>query len=54
MQNEKQKKLTSSQSAILKRRGLVPVNYTLVKETYSSLYLRDKRNGSVKIIQKNN
>ena len=37
---------------MLHRRGLKVKNYTLIKETYTSLYLRDKRDGSVKILTK--
>ena len=39
---------------MLIRRGLNPDNYALIKETYSSLYLRDIRDRSLKIIFKNN
>ena len=39
---------------MLRRRGLDPANYELVKETYGSVYLRDKRDGSIKIINKQN
>jgi hypothetical protein len=39
---------------MLKRRGINPDNYLLIKSTYSSLYLRDIRDGSVRIIYKNN
>ena len=39
---------------MLRRRGLDPTNYELVKETYGSVYLRDKRDGSIKIINKQN
>ena len=39
---------------MLRLRGLKVKNYTLIKETYTSLYLRDKRDGSVKVITKMN
>lgn len=38
MPNAKPKKFTSTHYSILKRRGLSPKNYILLKETYSSLY----------------
>lgn len=44
--------LTSNQRQMLRIRGLDPKNYTLVKDTYTSLYLRDKRDGSIKILTK--
>lgn len=44
--------LTSNQRQMLRIRGLDPKNYTLVKDTYTSLYLRDKRDGSLKILYK--
>lgn len=40
--------------AMLIRRGLDPKNYVLVKSTYTSLYIRDIRDGSVRVIHKNN
>lgn len=54
MPKEKPSKLTSNQIIMLRRRGLDPKNYVLLKSTYSSLYLRDLRDGSLKIIQKMN
>lgn len=46
--------LNHRQRKMLHYRGLDPVNYELVKETYGSMYLRDKRDGSIKIINKKN
>lgn len=46
--------LTSNHRVMLRRRGLDPANFELIKETYGSLYLRDKRDGSTKIIYKQN
>lgn len=37
---------------MLKLRGLNPKNYTVIKDTTTSLYLRDLRDGSIKIITK--
>ena len=44
----------SNQSSVIRRRGLDPNNYVVIKETYTTLYLRDQRTGAVKIITKNN
>ena len=46
--------LTDGQRQMLIRRGLQPKNYWLIKETYTSLYLRDRRDGSLKILFKRN
>lgn len=48
------KPLTYNHKTMLRRRGLNPDNYVLIKSTYVSLYLRDRRDGSIKIITKNN
>lgn len=48
------KPLTYNQKTMLRRRGLNPDNYILIKNTYSSMYLRDRRDGSLKIIFKQN
>ena len=48
------KPFTPNQKAMLRCRGLDPNNYTFVKETYGSIYIRDKRFGAVKIINKCN
>ena len=50
----KHKKPNTNQCTMLRRRGLDPRNYVVVKDTYTSLYLRDLRDGSVKIITKYN
>ena len=52
MSEAKEKRLSSAQYQMLRRRGLNPKNYTLIKDTYTSVYLRDKRDGSVKILYK--
>lgn len=52
MPKSKPKKFVGRHYDMMKRRGLSAKNYTLIKETYTSLYLRDKRDGSVKILTK--
>jgi hypothetical protein len=47
-------RLNSNQISVLRRRGLDPKNYVLVKETYGSLYVRDTCSGKIKIINKKN
>ena len=47
-------KLKSNQKDMLRRRNLDPENYILIKETITSLYLRDKRTGAIKILTKHN
>ena len=37
---------------MMRVRGISAKHYTLIKETYTSLYLRDKRDGSIKILTK--
>lgn len=54
MEKNEQKKLTYGQKIILKRRGLDPKNFELVKELYGSLYVRDIRDGKIKVINKVN
>lgn len=39
---------------MLRRRGLDPKNFEMVKETYGSVYFRDRRNGTIKIVNKKN
>ena len=46
--------LTSNHKDMLRCRGLDPKNYTFVKESYGSLYVRDIRTGKIKIIYKQN
>ena len=48
------KLLNGNQREMLRRRLLDPKNYEFVKETYCSLYVRDKRDGKVMIIFKHN
>lgn len=52
MSEQNDKKFTSNHRQMMRIRGLDPKNYTLVKDTYTSLYLRDKRDGSLKILYK--
>lgn len=46
------KPLTSNQKEMLRRRGIDPRHYMLLKSTYTSLYLRDLRDGKIKILYK--
>lgn len=39
---------------MLKRRGLNPDDYVIVKNTYGSLYVKNIHTGTVKIINKKN
>lgn len=48
------KSFTSTHRKMLQVRNLDPRNYEFVKETYGSLYVRDKRTGTIKIINKKN
>ena len=52
--DEKGKPPNSNQATMLRRRGLDPKDFVVVKDTYVSLYVRDLRNGRIKIINKNN
>lgn len=54
MQKPKPKKLSTNHQVMLRRRGLDPKNFELVKETYGTLYVRDIRDGKLKIINKKN
>lgn len=47
-------KLTPRQRELLRRRGMNPDNYVLIRALYSTLYLKDIRTGKIKIITKNN
>jgi len=46
--------LTCNQKHMLRLRGLDPKNYLLLRNTYAALWLRDIRDGSMKIINKKN
>ena len=48
------KAFDSNQRAMLRRRGLDPKDYELVKDTYVCMYIRDLRFGRIKLINKNN
>lgn len=39
---------------MLQRRGLDPKNFEMVKETYACVYIRDKRDRTIKILNKRN
>lgn len=52
--SKKYKRPNGNQRVMLRRRGLDPDNYLVIKDTYSSLYLQDQRNGTIKILAKNN
>ena len=47
-------KMNGNQRKMILRRNLDPNNYDVIKETYSSLYLRDRRTGKVMILYKRN
>lgn len=44
--------LKRHQKDMLRLRGKNPKNYAVLKDTYTSLYLRDLRDGSVTILYK--
>ena len=46
----KPKKFESRHYSLLRVRGLKAKNYTIIKETYANLWLRDKRDGSIKVL----
>ena len=48
------KKLTSNQKTMLKRRGMNPEDFVLVKDLYSSLWIKNIHTGQVKILNKHN
>ncbi len=47
-------KLTSNQKAMLKRRGMNPDHYVVVKDLYSALWVKNVYTGVVKILNKHN
>lgn len=49
---EKYPKPNANQSTMIRRRGLDPKNYRVIKDTWCSLYLLDVRYNKVKIIYK--
>lgn len=53
-QEKKLKKPNGNQRSMIRRRGLDPKNYVVLKETISSLYLKDVRSGTIKILAKLN
>ena len=48
------RKPDSGQAIMIRRRGWNPDDYLVVKDTYVSLYIKDRRTGAVKIIIKQN
>ena len=51
---EKKKPLKPRHRDMLSHRGMKSKDYEFVKETYTSLYVRNIRTGVVKILIKNN
>lgn len=51
---EKKRRMSSGQWGMIRRRGLDSANYDVIKDTITSLYLRDRRTGKVKILYKRN
>ena len=49
-----EKKLSTNHKTMLKRRGMNPDHYVVVKELYSSLWVKNVLTGKVKIINKHN
>ena len=49
-----EKKLTYNQKAMLKRRGMNPDHYVVVKDLYSSLWVKNILTGAVKVVNKSN
>ena len=47
-------KLNARQRELLRRRGLNPNDYVLVRALYGSLFLRNIRTGKIKILDKSN
>ena len=54
MKSQYPAKPNSNQKSIIKRRGLNPNDYLVLKETYASLHLKNIHTGFVKIIIKYN
>lgn len=52
--SETKPKFTNTHKITLRRRGLDPKDYVLVKETYGALYIRNIHTHVVKIINKCN
>ena len=51
---QKKTSFTAHQQTMLRRRGLNPNDWELVKNTYVSLYIRNIHTGRIKIINKQN
>ena len=49
-----EKKLTYNQKVMLKRRGMNPDHYVVVKDLYSSLWVKNIFTGAVKVVNKSN
>ena len=54
MAEQNKPKFTNWQCEMLRIRGLNPKDYELVKNTYSSLYIRHKQTKATKILYKKN
>ena len=52
--SENNNKFTNTHKITLRRRGLDPKDYVLVKETYGTLWIRNIHTNVVKIINKCN
>lgn len=46
--------MTYNHKRMIRGRGLDPANYDVIKDTITSLYLRDRRTGKVMILYKRN
>lgn len=51
---QKKASFTANQQTMLRRRGLNPNDWALVKSTYGSIYIRNIHTGRIKIINKQN
>lgn len=51
---QKKTSFTTHQQTMLRRRGLNPNDWELVKSTYGSLYIQNIHTGRIKIINKQN
>lgn len=49
---QKNAKPNKNQKRLIESRGLIPENYTVLKELNYALFLIDKRDGTIKIINK--
>ena len=49
-----EKKLSYNQKLILKRRGMNPDHYVLVKDLYGALWVKNIHTGKIKVIDRKN